>query len=128
MSVSDVEKYLGSAMAKLGFTLDKIDDSVIYGERPACAVYYQASDCKLQVCWSGREGGVDFMLAPIEAPEEFGLSGRSKGWQYMLMLSTSDDGLRTPSLEASEEVWWGRRKALLLAHIEEARAELSPER
>lgn len=125
MSVGDVEKYLGSTIAKLGFTLDKVDDSITYGERPAWAVYYRASDCKLQVCWSAREGGVDFMLASIDAADEFGLASRSKGWDYMLMLSSSDDGLQTPSLEASEEVWWGWRKALLLAHIDEARTALS---
>lgn len=123
-SCADVEAHLGKTLAKLGFTLEAADEAVVYGERPAWAVYYRGADCKLQVCWSAREGGIDFMLAPLDAPNEFGLSSRSKGWEYMLMLSESDDGLQTPALEASDETWWRWREALLLAHIENACAAL----
>ncbi len=127
MSYTDVEKYLGPTLAGLGFRMESADSAVVYGDRPAWAVYYRASDCKLQVCWSAREGGIDFMLAPLNAPDEFGLSSRSKGWEYLLMLSKSNDGLRTPSLEADDEIWWKWREALLLAHIDEARAAVSSE-
>ena len=124
---TDLEKRLGRTLAGLGFRMEKADSAVVYGDRPAWAVYYRGPDCKLQVCWSAREGGIDFMLAPLEAPNEFGLSSRSKGWQFLLMLSRSDDGLRTPSLDATDEVWWKWREALLLAHIDEARAALLSE-
>lgn len=124
---TDVDRYLGPTLAKLGFIPQAVDSTVTYGDRPAWAVYYRGIDCKLQVCWSARDGGIDFLLAPLEAPDEFGLAGKSQGWQYLLMLSSSGDGLATPPLEASEEIWWKWRQALLLAHIDEARAALSSE-
>lgn len=127
MSHTDVEKYLGPTLTKLGFRMDGADSAIAYGDRPAWAVYYRGSDCKLQVCWSAREGSMDFMLAPLDAPNKFGLSSRAEGWQFMLMLSRSEDSLQTPSLQASDEVWWQWREALLLAHIQEARAALSSE-
>ena len=80
MSSSDVERYMGSTLAALGFDLDEVDPGVVYGERPAWAVFYRGPDCKIQVCWSAREAGVDFMLAPSDAPNEFGLeTGRGSG-------------------------------------------------
>lgn len=124
MSSEDVEKYLGSAISRRGFTLDAMEPDFVYGERPAWAVYYRGTDCKLQVCWSAREGGVDFMLAPLDAPNEFGLVNNSKKWQFLLSLSESDDGLATPSFDAGPETWWDWRKALFEAHIDEARASL----
>ncbi|CDP85290.1 MULTISPECIES: hypothetical protein [Mycolicibacterium] len=125
--VRDVDKYLGPTLAKLGFRPEAVDSAVAYGDRPAWAIYYRGLDCKLQVCWSARDGGIDFLLAPLDAPDEFGPSGGSQGWQYLLMLSTSDDGLTTPPLEASDDIWWKWREALLLAHVDEARTALSAE-
>ncbi|MED5815258.1 hypothetical protein VST63_23100 [Mycolicibacterium sp. 050232] len=125
--VDDVDKYLGSTLARLGFRLDAVDSTVAYGDRPAWAVYYRSIDCKLQVCGSARDGGIDFMLAPLDAPNEFGPSGGSQGWRYLLMLSTSDDGLTTPPLEASDDMWWKWREALLLAHVDGACTALSAE-
>lgn len=125
---ADVDKYLGPTLVQFGFSLEMVDTAVIYGDRPAWAVYYRALDCKLQVCWSARDGGIDFLLAPLEAPDQFGPSARAQGWQYLLILSTSDDSLTTPGLDASEEVWWKWRKDLLLAHFDEARDALSSNR
>lgn len=124
MSSDDVEKYMGSTLSRYGFKLYAMEPAIVYGERPAWVVYYQSSDCKLQVLWSAREGGVDFMLAPLDAPTEFGLVNKSKKWRFLLSLSKSDDGLATPPLDAGTETWWKWRTALFDAHIDEARASL----
>ncbi|WP_157890778.1 hypothetical protein [Mycolicibacterium goodii] len=112
-------------MTDLGFTLEAVDSSIVDGYRPAWAVYYRSSDCKLQVCWSAREGGIEFMLAPLDAPNSLGLTGSSDGWRYLLTLSRSGDDLPTPPVDADKESWWNWRKALLSAHIDEARATLA---
>lgn len=124
MSSSDVERHLGSELAALGFELDEIDPDVVYGERPAWAVFYRGPDCKLQVCWSARDGGVDFMLAPLGAPNEFGLDNTSKKWRFMLALSDATDDLGTPPLRAGTDAVWAWRKALFDAHFEAARTAL----
>ena len=48
MSASDVERYMGSTLAAIGFDLDETDADVVYGDRPAWAVFYRGPDCKLQ--------------------------------------------------------------------------------
>jgi hypothetical protein len=123
MSLSDVERHLGPTLASLSFRLDEVDPDLVYGERAAWAVYYRGADCKLQVCWSERDGGVDFMLAPSDAPNEFGIENRSKKWHFMLALSDANDDLETPVGAGPEKVWaW--RKALLEAHFDSARSAL----
>lgn len=124
MSASDVERYMGSTLAALGFHLDEVDADAVYGERPAWAVFYRGPDCKLQVCWSAREGGVDFMLAPLDAPNEYGLMNRSKKWRFMLALSDATDDLGTPPLAAGTDEVWAWRKALFEIHFEAARNAL----
>jgi hypothetical protein len=128
MSSSDVEQYMGETFADLGFGLDEVDADVVYGERPAWAVFYRGPDCKLQVCWSAREGGVDFMLAPLDAPNEFGLVNRSKKWRFMLALSELTDDLGTPPLGATTDAVWAWRKALFDTHFEAARSVIAPAR
>jgi hypothetical protein len=125
MSPSDVKRYMGSTLGTLGFHLDEVDADIVYGERPAWAVFYRGPDCKLQVCWSAREGGVDFMLAPLDAPNEYGLVNRSKKWRFMLALSEATDELGTPPLGASTDEVWAWRKALFDAHFEAAKSALS---
>ena len=57
-----------------------------------------------RICWSARDGGIDFMLATsFDAPNEFGLLNRSKKWQFMLLLSDAHDDLATPGLDADDE-------------------------
>jgi hypothetical protein len=125
MSYTDVEKYMGPTLSRYGFELEAIEPAVEYGERPAWAVYFHSVDCKLQVSWSAREGSVDFMLAPVDAPTEFGLVNKSKKWRFLLSLSDFDDGLATPPLNAGTETWWRWRIALFEAHIVQARAALA---
>jgi hypothetical protein len=124
MSSNDVERYMGSTLTALGFELDEVEPDVMYGERSAWAVFYRRPDCKLQVCWSARDGGIDFMLAPLDAPNEFGLDNRSKKWRFMLALSDATDELGTPPLRASTEEVWVWRTALFDIHFEAARSAL----
>jgi hypothetical protein len=125
MGFSDVDHYMGSKLTALGFDLDEVDPGVVYSERPAWAVFYRGPDCKLQVCWSDLEGGVDFMLAPVDAPNEFGLDNRSKKWRFILTLSDATDDLGPPPLGAGTDEVWAWRKALVDTHFEAARTALS---
>jgi hypothetical protein len=60
---------------------------------------------------------VDFLLAPVDAPNELGLVNASKKWQFMLLLSDLDDEFSTPAVDASTNVWWEWRRALFKAHL-----------
>jgi hypothetical protein len=124
MSSGDVERYMGATLAALGFALDEIHPEVVYGERSAWAVFYRGPDCKLQVCQSSRDGGIDFMLAPLDAPNEFGLDNRSKKWRFMLALSDATDDLGMPPLGEGTDAAWAWLKALFDAHFEAAHAAL----
>lgn len=123
----EVDRYMGALLSQLGFELETVDSDIVYGKRSAWAVFYSSQDCKIQVCWSAREGGIDFMLALPDAPNEFGLLNRSKKWHFLLMLSGFDDGLVRPRLGASTDVWWEWRRALFEAHFPVARDALRQE-
>jgi len=124
MSSSDVERYMAPALAARGFRLDGIDAELVYGERPAWAVFYRGQDCKLQICWSEREGGADFMLAQLDAPNEFGLGNPSKTWKFMLALSDAPDSLGPPPLGKGDGELWAWRNQLFAIHFEPARTAL----
>jgi hypothetical protein len=111
-------------LSKAGFKLDEVQYSAAYGGRPAWAVYYRGKDCKLQVCWSARDGGIDFMLAPFAAPNEFGLTNRLKAWRFMLMLSDVHDRIVTPGLDAEDGTILAWLQALFDTHFETAHAAL----
>ena len=64
------------------------------------------------------------MLAPLDAPNEFGLLNLSKKWHLMLMLSDAHDDLDTPELEADDDTVMSWLKALFDVHFESARAAL----
>jgi hypothetical protein len=87
-------------------------------------VFYRGPDCKLQVCWSDREGGVDFMLASLDAPNEFGLDNKSKKWRFMLALSDATDELGAPPLGTGIDEVWAWRRALFNSHFQAARSAL----
>jgi hypothetical protein len=120
----EISHYMGATLSRHGFTLDQVNDVVDYGGRSAGAVFYRSVDCKLQICWSAREGGLDFMLAGLDAPNEFGLINGSKKWHYMLMLDKSEDGLSTPRIGSDAATWWEWRNALFDRHVDAARAAL----
>jgi hypothetical protein len=114
---ADVDHFLGPTLSGMGFELDEVQPDLSYKERPAWAVFYRRDDCKLQICWSAREGSTDFMLAKPTVPNGFGLENSGRGWHFLLMLSDFEDGLATPRLDADDETWWRWRKTLLLAHL-----------
>lgn len=124
MEPAEVERFLEPTLSGVGFKLDEIHDAVVYGDRPARAVYYRGQDCKLQICWSARDGGIDFMLAPLDAPNEFGLLNRSKKWQFMLLLSDAHDGLATPGLDADDEALLSWLEELFRVHFAAAHSAL----
>ncbi|AKC37575.1 hypothetical protein [Mycobacteroides chelonae] len=104
--------------------LDAVQDSATYGDRPAWAIYYRRPDCKLQICSSARDGGIDFFLAPPEAPNELGLDNRSKKWHYMLMLSDIHDDIPTPGLNADDTAVMSWMKDLFEIHFRAAHKAL----
>ncbi|WP_163804235.1 hypothetical protein [Mycolicibacterium anyangense] len=78
---TDVKSVIGPAVAARGFALDEIDDSPDEGGRRRCIVYYRSADCKIQVYESWREGEVNAMIAPVSAPNDFGLN--SNQWHFL---------------------------------------------
>jgi hypothetical protein len=124
MRPEEVSRFLDSTLSHAGFTLDEVEAATTYGERPAWAIYYRGQDCKLQVCWSARDGGIDFMLAPLDASYEFGLSNRSKKWHFLLKLSDAYDDIPTPGMDADDETVMRWLRALFDAHFEAAHAAL----
>jgi hypothetical protein len=121
---AQLESFLAATLSHAGFKLSQLDDPTVYQNRPAWVIYYSANDCKLQVCWSARDGGIDFLLAPLDAPNEFGLSNASKKWRLMLMLSNAHDDLATPPPDADDETEMSWLRALFEIHFEAARAAL----
>jgi hypothetical protein len=124
MKPAELTRFLEPALRHGAFTLDEVEDAAIYGGRPAWAIYYRGQDCKLQVCWSARDGGIDFMLAPLDAPYEFGLLNRSKKWHFMLKLSNAHDDIVTPGVDADDDTVMRWLKALFEVHFEPAKAAL----
>ncbi|MGO4442217.1 hypothetical protein AB4Z42_02550 [Mycobacterium sp. 2YAF39] len=124
MRPGEVDRFLEPTLLNAGFKLDEVQEAIVYGNRPAWAVYYRDNDCKVQVCWSARDGGIDFMVAPLDAPNEFGLTNNSKKWHFMLLLSGAQDNLVTPGLEAGDDAVLPWLKALFDIHFEPARRAL----
>lgn len=124
MKPAEVTRLLGPTLFHAGFKLDGVHDPAIYGNRPAWAIYYHGQDCKLQICWSSRDGGPDLMLAPLDAPNEFGLLNRSRKWQFLLLLSGARDAFTTPGRDADGEEATSWLEALFRIHFEAARSSL----
>ncbi|MGV0872047.1 hypothetical protein [Mycolicibacterium sp. XJ879] len=124
MKPAELKEFLDPTLSSAGFELDEVQDGITYGDRPAWAVYYRRTDCKLQICWSARDGGIDFMLAPLDAPNEFGLVNQSKKWRFMLLLSDAHDDLETPGLDANKTAVMSWLKALFDIHFPAAHAAL----
>ncbi|MDT5336116.1 MAG: hypothetical protein QOD90_1621 [Mycobacterium sp.] len=79
---SEVERIVGPSLATRGYALDEVDPRVDEGGRWGSVVYYRGADTKVQVYLSTREGEVNCMIAPLDAPNEYGLRNRSKKWRY----------------------------------------------
>jgi hypothetical protein len=128
MRAQELERFLEPALSQTGFRLEEVDDPFLYQNRPAWAIYYRGQDCKLQVSWSARDGGIDYFLAPPDAPNEFGLLNESKKWRLMLMLSNVRDDLVTPAPDADDETEMSWLKALFETHFDAAHAALLGEK
>lgn len=124
MKPMELDQFLSPALSEAGLEMDEVQDGLIYGDRRAWATYYRGSDCKLQVYWSARNGGFNFMLAPLDAPNELGLSNQSKAWQFMLRLSDAHDQLKTPGMSADDNEIMAWLKDLFEIHFRSARAAL----
>lgn len=124
MKPDELDRYLEPTLSGAGLKLAEVQDNVTYGDRPAWAMYYQGEDCKLQIYSSAREGGLNLMLAPLNAPNEFGLTNESKSWDFMLRLSDARDNLPTPAIGADEHVIMRWLKDLFDIHFEPSRAAL----
>lgn len=82
---AEVQATVGPLLTERGFALDEIDDSPDRGGIERHIVYYRSSDCKMQIYEYSREGEVNCMIAPLNAPNEFGLT--SKHWHYISKFS-----------------------------------------
>jgi hypothetical protein len=120
-----LERFLAPTLADAGFYLEEIREHISYQNRPAWVIYYRGGDCKLQILWSARDGGIDFYLAPIDAPNELGLTNESHKWHLMLLLSDVSDSLATPPPDARDEVEMNWLKALFETHFRAAHAALA---
>jgi hypothetical protein len=80
-----VQTTVGPLLAQLGFALDEVDDRPDQGGIERHILYYRSSDCKIQIYEYSREGEVNCMIAPLTAPNEFGLT--SKQWHYISKFS-----------------------------------------
>jgi hypothetical protein len=70
-------------------------------------------------------GGLNWMIAPSDAPNEFALTNSSKKWKYLLMLSTAHDDLETPSPGADAVTNMEWMKSLFEIHFPSAHAALA---
>ncbi len=86
---AEVEAIVGPLLEKLGFVIDGIDDNPDKGGRRQHIVYYRSADCKMQIYESSREGETNCMIAPLDAPNAFGLN--TKKWQFLTRFSKRPD-------------------------------------
>jgi hypothetical protein len=122
---TELDRYLGPTLSSMGFALDEVRNHLTYMDRPAWAAFYRRGDCKLQVCWSAREGSTDLMLAKPDAPNTYGLEHAGKDWYFLLELSGFNDEFVMPAIDADARTWWEWRKALVEAHLPGALRALS---
>ncbi|HZC09584.1 MAG TPA: hypothetical protein VE485_06055 [Mycobacterium sp.] len=84
---AEVQSVVGPLLDDLGFMVDEIDNNVDEGGRRGSVVYYCSDDRKIQIYQSARERNVNCMIAPLIAPNIFGLHDRSHRWQYLAKFS-----------------------------------------
>lgn len=85
----EVQRIVGPVLQGFGFVLYGSDDTPDEGGRYQHVVYYRSDDCKIQVYQSGREGETNCMIAPLDAPDSFGL--RADKWQFLTRFSKRPD-------------------------------------
>jgi hypothetical protein len=92
----EVQSVVGPFLSGLGFAMDEVDSAVDEGGPKASIIYYRGKDCKIQVFHSGREGGINAMIAPLDALNEYGLYNRSGKWHFF------NDFTKEPGLPLEE--------------------------
>ena len=65
-----LKQAVGPLLEKLGFVLDELDDSPDEGGMERNIVYFRSRDCRLQIYDSAREGEINCMIAPLDAPND----------------------------------------------------------
>lgn len=78
---TEVETIIGPLLAGKGFTLDGSEDSLDERGGRRQIVYYRSKDCKIQIYQSPRDNEINCMIAPLNAPNEFGPRADYR-WQY----------------------------------------------
>jgi hypothetical protein len=78
----EVQSIVGPLLADLGFVLDSVNN-FDEGGRPGSVVYYRSPDCKIQIYSSSRQGSINCMIAPLNAPNQFGLSDQYSQWHFI---------------------------------------------
>jgi hypothetical protein len=78
----EVRKIVGPLLLGMGYTLEAIDDDVDEGGPKGSVVFYRSKDTKIQIYRSSREGEINAMIGPLDAPNEHGLYDRSQKWHY----------------------------------------------
>ncbi len=86
---ADVEATVGPLLDKLGFVVDELDDNPDEGGIARNIVYYRSRECRLQIYYSAREGEINCMIAPLDAPNRFGLT--TEKWHYISQFSKRAD-------------------------------------
>jgi hypothetical protein len=86
---ANVERTLGPLLSKLGFVMEEVDDGPDEGGIPRHIAYFKSADCRLQVYDSSREGEINCMIAPLDAPKKFGLNAEK--WHYISRFSKRSD-------------------------------------
>ncbi|SON62741.1 hypothetical protein MSIMFI_04269 [Mycobacterium simulans] len=95
--LQEVQIIVGPFLSDLGFTVDEVDSAVDEGPKGS-VVYYRGQDCKIQIYHSSREGEINAMIAPLDAPNDYGLYDRSRKWHYF------NDFTELPNLPVEELV------------------------
>jgi hypothetical protein len=105
-----VRRIIGPVLEARGFVMDYMDDQLYDGDGQSEVVFYRSSDCKVQSYLSSRAGEVNAMIAPLNAPNVFGLLDHSGKWQYFARFITRPDlsitrlaRLSTSTYEIDEE-------------------------
>lgn len=88
--LAGVRSIVEPLLNELGFEWDEYNDNVDEGDRDArqggrrgAVVFFRSDDCKMQIYDSTRDGSINCMIAPLDAPNIFGPYDRSGKWQYL---------------------------------------------
>lgn len=88
--LAGVRSIVEPLLNELGFQRDEYDDNVDEGDpdahkggRRGAVVFFRSDDSKMQIYDSTRDGSINCMIAPLDAPNIFGPYDRSGKWQYL---------------------------------------------